>query len=102
MDIIVRFTHPRKSNTYGAIVDTQLTAKEAIEILLEPLTGPFLQPPPPGHEYLLVLRRTSTLILSNMSMDAASVKDNDILEVILKASAAGLSFNNKAKNGNNS
>jgi hypothetical protein len=102
VDITVRFTHPRKSNTYGANIDTQLTAKEAIEALLSPLTGPFLQPAPLGQEYLLVLRRTSTLILSNMTMDTAGVKDNDILEVVFKSSAARFPFTIKLKDGNNS
>ena len=86
----VRFTHPRKSTSFPADVDTQLTAKEAIRELSSAGSGPFLPSLQPGQEYVLVLNRTSTLLTPNMTMDAAGVIENDTLAVVLKSDAACL------------
>lgn len=86
--IKVRFTHPRKSTSYPANLDSLLTAKEAIDELLSPSNGSFLQPLQHGQEYVLVLSRTKTIISPNTTMDTAGVVDGDTLDVVLKSDAA--------------
>ena len=80
----VSFLHPRDSSSFIGEVAPQCTAAVALKGLQAPdatETGPFLDPPPPGRPYELVLSRTSTALTPNTTMAQAAVVDGDVLEV---------------------
>ena len=84
----VKFTHPRKLQNMFAEVSPELKSNQAIQALLSPENGPFLNPVPVGSEYLLVLERTNTIIASNITLGDAGVLDGDTLAVVLTSYAA--------------
>lgn len=77
----VRFTNPRNSLSYPAQVSPACTAAIAIEQLQAPATGPFLDKPPAGRPYHLVLSRTDTQLAPHQTMADAKTVDNDVFEV---------------------
>lgn len=88
MEISVRFTHPHNNTVFLADVSRQLTAQQALMELCSPSTGPFLQPPPQGQEYQLILHKTGYALPPAMTMGSAGVQDNDTLAVAINAQAA--------------
>jgi len=78
------FTHPRTSDRFEAMVSPQCTAALALARLQAPNAtedGPFLEAPPPGRPYELVLARTSTVLPAPTTMATAGVVTGDIFEV---------------------
>jgi hypothetical protein len=82
--VALKFTDPRNSDTFEASVAPECTAEIALAGLMAPNAtpkGPFLQPPPSGRPYELVLTRTSQALSPNTTMGAAGVESGDVLEV---------------------
>ncbi|HEU4710826.1 MAG TPA: hypothetical protein VFS76_04635 [Pyrinomonadaceae bacterium] len=79
----VTFTHPREnSRTFGAEVSLQCTAQLAVQGLMQGnQDGAFLDTPPAGRPYELVLKRTSAMIPPNMTFAQAGVIDHDVIEI---------------------
>jgi hypothetical protein len=89
--IEVHFLHPRaSSNTLTADVSLECTREQAIQGLLEgDDNGPFLEPPPPGRPYELVIKRSQKVIQPNMTFEQAGAVDGDIVEVQQAGQGAG-------------
>lgn len=80
--ITVTFIHPREARNFVAEVSPQCTAQMAIQGLMQGNhDGAFLNTPPAGRPYELVLKRTSTTIPPNMSFAQAGVIDLDVIEI---------------------
>jgi hypothetical protein len=88
--VLVTFIHPRESaRSFGAEVSLQCTAQLAVQGLMHGNhDGAFLDPPPPGRPYELVLKRTSTMIPPNMTFAQAGVIPNDVIEIRLAGQGA--------------
>jgi hypothetical protein len=80
--IEVSFTHPRSSIQFTADIDPQCTGQQAVDGLLEGNEqGPFLEQPPAGQPYQLVIKRTQALIPPNLTFAQAGVINKDVIEV---------------------
>jgi hypothetical protein len=78
------FTHPRSSEIYDAMVSPQCPAGVALDQLQADNAtelGPFLEAPPPGRPYELVLARKGIVIPAALTMAAAGVVDGDVFEI---------------------
>jgi hypothetical protein len=81
-DVEVKFTHPRNSKQFIAVVGLAITGQQAIQGLIAgDKEGPFLSPPQPGRPYELVLARTKKQIAPNETFGRAGVQDQDVIEV---------------------
>jgi len=88
--VTVQFAHPRNSEqVFMAETTTTCTAQEAIAgLILGGEDGPFLEPPPPGRPYELVLTRTETAITPHMTLGQAGVLDGDLIAVLQRGQGA--------------
>lgn len=75
----VTFLHPRESRTFPADVDPETTGQTCLTNLV---SERFLEPPPSGRPYYLVLQRTQRQILPAMTMREAEVQDRDAFAVL--------------------
>lgn len=87
----VRIVHARRSDKH-LIVDLlkTLTAQQVISSLMESHNGtpPFLSAPTSGNTYKLTLERTKTELAPTQTMQAATVRDDDTLQVTLDGISA--------------
>lgn len=80
--IEVNFTHPRNARLFTAEIDPQCTGQRAIDGLLAGDTqGPFLEPPPAGQPYQLIVKRTQGQIPPNVTFADAGVVNGDVIEI---------------------
>jgi hypothetical protein len=81
--VAVTFIHPRENaKSFEAEVSLQCTAQMAVQGLMQGNhDGAFLDAPPPGRPYELILKRTSAMIPPNMSFAQAGVIDKDVIEI---------------------
>ena len=81
--ISVTFIHPRENaRSFEADVSPQCTAQMAVQGLMQGNhDGAFLDAPPAGRPYELILKRTSAMIPPNMSFAQAGVIDKDVIEI---------------------
>lgn len=88
--ITVQFTHPRSSErVFTAETAPDCTGQEAIAgLILGGDEGPFLEPPPAGRPYELVLNRTETAITPHMTLGEAGVLDGDLIAVLQRGQGA--------------
>ncbi len=81
MDVF--FAHPRNSKQFVAEVGSECTGQQAVDgLIVGNQDGPFLEVPPPGRPYQLVLSRTDKQIAPNMTLGESGVVDGDIIQVI--------------------
>ena len=80
--VTIHFRHPRDSKTFTAEINLQCTGQQAINGLITgDSDGPFLEPPPPGRPYELVLVRTMKAITPNMTFAQAAAQEGDEAEI---------------------
>lgn len=82
------FTHPRSSLVYRAEVSDELKLGQALVALQAPETGPFLAPPLPGEQDVVILERGSKTIPLTMSIGEAGVMPGDVLQIYRNAQGA--------------
>jgi len=86
----VRFAHPRQSDQmFTAEIVEQCTGSQALMgLMVGDAQGSFIDPPPAGRQYELIVSRTGVQISPNMTFDEAGVKDGDVIEVRLAGQGA--------------
>lgn len=82
----VTFLDPRESRSFQAEVDPQTTGETCIQGLIE---ANFIQPPPSGLPYSLLVTRTQRQVLPSTTMGDANVQENDALAVLQMEQGAG-------------
>ena len=90
--IEVEFTHPRHSDqVFIAETSPGCTGAEAIQgLLVGDEQGPFLEEPPRGRPYELVVARTSQAIAPNMTLGEAGVVSGDVIQVAQRGMGAAI------------
>lgn len=87
--IEVSFTHPRSAELFTAEISPQCTGQKAIAgLMIGGDEGPFLEQPPAGRSYRLVIKSTLGEISPNMTFAEAGVSNGDVVEVQLTAAGA--------------
>jgi hypothetical protein len=86
----VKFMHPRNSERlFTAETTPECTGQEAIAgLILGAEDGPFLESPPPGRPYELVLTRTEKAITPHLTLGQAGVVDGDLVAVLQRGQGA--------------
>lgn len=96
--IEVHFLHHRYPKSFTALIDPQCTGEQAIEgLMIGDKEGPFLDSPPPGQSYELILRRTYCTITPDMTFAQADIAQGDTIEVRQAGQGAGHNFNEIAE-----
>ena len=88
--LTVQFVHPRSSErVFTAETTKGCTGQEAIAgLILGNDEGPFLEPPPPGRPYELVLTRTEKAITPHLTLGEAGVLEGDVIAVLQRGQGA--------------
>jgi hypothetical protein len=73
------FLHPRTSEAFTADVEPNTTGKTCVDELIK---ANFIQPPPEGRPYGLLVTRTNKQMLSSMTMEQAGVGPDEIIAII--------------------
>jgi proteasome lid subunit RPN8/RPN11 len=95
----IHFRHPRNSSTLVADVSPDCTGAQAMEALLQE-DDSFINPPPPGRLYELVISRTGNVIRPNMTFREAGVVHGDVIAIVLPVQGASVrKFSPKLKAG---
>ena len=82
----VTFLDPRESISFHAEVNAETTGETCIQGLIE---AKFIQPPPRGLPYSLLVTRTQRQVLPSMTLGDANVQENDALAVLQMEQGAG-------------
>jgi hypothetical protein len=79
----VTFTYARNGGrSFVANINPQCTGQMAIQgLILGNEEGSFLEAPPPGRPYELILKRSQENITPNMTFEQAGVQNDDVIEV---------------------